>query len=99
MLLEEVLRALRSVPAENQDKLRDDVMHYFPMMADLLWGCQSKLVEFFDYYIQPAERDGSHSEDELPLDPELNLLLEHGVQMNELLRHMFTRLQKPAASN
>lgn len=92
MHLEHVLQNIRSIPEENKEQFVEAAMNHFPIMIELIDRCWHKLGDFKEYYIAPAERKDGYSEDELPLDPELDLALDHCAQMNRLLVEMFQRL-------
>lgn len=92
MRLEHVLQNIRSIPEENKEQFVEAAMDYFPIMVELIDRCWYKLGDFKEHYIDPAERKHASSEDELPLEPELDLALDHCEQMNRLLVAMFQRL-------
>lgn len=93
MELDDVLRHIRTVPAENMEQLKEEMTNYFPIVVDLLSRCRAELSDFWIYYIEPSERKDGFSADELPLRPDLNLALSHCEQMEALLECMFKKLQ------
>lgn len=96
MNLERVLSHLRTVPEDQKERLVEAVLNYFPILVNLVDSAHLQLLNDWCFYIQPAAEDWARSYPEEaeaePLDADIQLVIKHCTQIDDILEAMFAGL-------